>query len=200
MSNIPKRKLLLEMQMSFDGFVGDTREQSPWMVWPFTEDWTWDEPLQDYHTQLISSADVVILSGKMAEGGFIDHWADIATRQENPESVFAASITNAEKVIFSHDLTESRWRNSRIATRSLEDEVNDLKRQPGKNIIAFGGAEFAASLIAADLVDEFHFMVNPAVIGEGKTIFHKLRDTLPLTLLHSTTYGQGMVVMSYSRR
>lgn len=193
------RKLLLQMQMSFDGFVGETREQSPWMVWPFSEDWTWDKPLQDYHTQLISSADTVILSGKMAEEGFIDHWADIATKQDNPESTFAASITNAEKVIFSRDLTESRWENSRIATKPLEVEVNDLKRQPGKNVIAFGGAGFAASLIAAGLVDEFHFMVNPATIGEGRTIFHKLKDSLPLTLLHSTTYGQGMVVMSYQQ-
>lgn len=187
------------MQMSLDGFVGETREQSTWMVWPYGEDWTWDKPLQDYHTRLVSSADTVILSGKMAEGGFIDHWADIATKRGNPESTFAASITDAEKVIFSSDLAESRWGNSRIATKTLEVEVNDLKRQPGKNIIAFGGAGFAASLIAADLVDEFHFIVNPATIGEGRTIFHKLEDTLPLTLLHSTTYGQGMVVMSYAR-
>src|SRR5690348_15316703 len=130
-----KRKLLLQMQMSFDGFVGETREQSPWMIWPFSEDWTWDKPLQDYHTQVISSADTVILSGKMAEEGFIDHWADIAAKQDNPESTFAASITNAEKVIFSRNLTESRWENSRIATKPLEVEVNELKQQPGKNII-----------------------------------------------------------------
>jgi dihydrofolate reductase len=99
----------------------------------------------------------------MAVQGFNAHWAAMAQRLDNPQSTFAESLTKADKVVFTKTLARSMWDNTTLA----KDEVLALKRGSGKNIIVFGGAGFASSLIEAGLVDEFHLIINPVVLGAG---------------------------------
>jgi dihydrofolate reductase len=72
--------------------------------------------------------------------------------------------------------------------------VKALKNQPGKDIIVYGGAQFASALIANDLVDEFHLYINPVAIGDGLSIF---KDKKPLKLEKSVPYSNGIVVNTY---
>ena len=79
----------------------------------------------------------------------------------------------------------------------MATEVNDLKRQPGGDIIAYGGATFVSSLIKEGLIDEFHLFVNPVAIGEGMPIFEKLEQKQNLTLVKSIAFDCGIVVLCY---
>jgi dihydrofolate reductase len=161
------RKLLLQMQMSMDGYVADRDGGMDWMVWSYGSDWTWDSQLRKYHTKIITSIDCILLSRKMVVQGFNAHWAAMAQRLDNPQSTFAESLTKADKVVFTKTLARSVWDNTILAKGNLVDEVLALKRGSGKNIIVFGGAGFASSLIEAGLVDEFHLIINPVVLGAG---------------------------------
>jgi dihydrofolate reductase len=58
-----------------------------------------------------------------------------------------------------------------LARRPLAEEVGALKAETGRKIIAFGGAGFASTLIANDLVDEYQFYANPVALHEGLSIF-----------------------------
>jgi len=60
------RKLKLEMQVSIDGFASDANGDPSWMLWCWSEHWTWDEALRRYHTNLTTSSDCILLSRKMA--------------------------------------------------------------------------------------------------------------------------------------
>lgn len=153
------------------------------MVWNYGEAWTWDPALQAYHTALIATADDVLLSRKMAEEGFIGHWERMAANTANPQSVFAGHIRDARKVVFTHTLDRVDWPNTVLATGDLIEEVNALKRQQGKNLIVFGGVSFVAALISAGLIDEYHLIINPAVIGRGMPIFDKVKAVLGLSLV-----------------
>ncbi len=133
------RKLLLQMQMSMDGYVANRDGGMDWMVWSYGGDWTWDNPLREYHTNLMTSIDCILLSRKMAVQGFSAHWAAVAQRPDNPQSTFAESLTKADKVVFTKTLARSVWDNTILAKGNLVDEVLALKRASGKNIIAFGG-------------------------------------------------------------
>jgi dihydrofolate reductase len=62
------------------------------------------------------------------------------------------------------------------------NEINNLKNQIGGDIIAYGGAQFVSSLIKHNLIDEYHLMVNPTVIGKGMPIFNELTQNLQLEL------------------
>lgn len=189
------RKLKLQVQISADGYIADIHGNTDWMIWNWGHHWTWDEELRNYFNDLKSGIDCVLLSRKMAQEGFIDHWKKMADDHDNPQSAFAEKITNARKVVFSRTLTESAWQNTTIAQNDLVTEVNQLKASPGKDIIVYGGATFVSSLIEANLIDEYYLFVNPTALGDGLRIFH--RQT-PLTLVSSTSFTSGIVVTKYT--
>ncbi|WP_343304639.1 dihydrofolate reductase family protein [Chitinophaga niabensis] len=190
------KKLKLQMQLSVDGFVSSANgKSSDWMVWDFGENWGWDKDLQEYHTSLTASIDCVLLSRKMAEGGFIDHWADMAINTNNPQSAFARNITNARKIVVTQKLERSRWNNTELAKGDLVTEVNNLKAQGGKDIIVYGGASFVSALIKERLIDEYHLVINPVILGSGLPIFNGRQD---LTLIEARSFSKGMVVLVYA--
>jgi riboflavin biosynthesis pyrimidine reductase len=72
------RKLKLEMQVSVDGFTAGADGDTRWMVWNWTENWPWNDRLRTYHNDLTLSSDCTLLSRKMAEEGFCDHWERVS--------------------------------------------------------------------------------------------------------------------------
>lgn len=189
------RKLLLQMQTSLDGFVADKAGDTSWMQWSWGPEWTWPAGLQQYHTETVSSADEVLLSDVLARQGFIDHWASVARKSNDPQAVFASALTKAHKTIFSRSLTSLPWSNADLAVHDLAREVTHLKEAPGKNIIAFGGVRFATSLLKEGLVDELHLIVNPVAIGEGLAILN-IGKPFSLSLISIARFGD-MVVLQY---
>jgi dihydrofolate reductase len=194
------RKLLLQMQMSIDGYVADRDGGMDWMVWSYGDDWTWDTKLRTYHTDLMASIDCILLSRKMAVQGFHAHWARLSQRSDNLQSHFAESLTKAQKVVFTKTLTRSAWENTTLAKGNLVDEILALKQGSGKHIIAFGGAGFASSLIKAGLVDEFHLIINPVVLGAGLSPFKERSGSLNLHLIEAIPYAHDIVVVKYSKK
>ncbi|MCW3118143.1 MAG: deaminase [Chitinophagaceae bacterium] len=196
------RKLILEVQVSIDGYIAGTGGNTEWMLWNWGPDWKWDDALQKYHTDLTKSADCILLSRQMAEEGFIAHWAKTAEIPDGRQFAFARHITDTRKMVFTKTLTQSDpipggWHNTDIANGDLVSEINRLKNQGGKNIIVYGGASFVASLIKAGLIDEYQLFINPTAIGKGMTIFKELDSHLNLSLVNSKYYACGMVVTVY---
>lgn len=188
------------MQLSIDGFASAANGKSDWMVWNFGEPWTWDADLQKYHTDLTASIDCVLLSRKMAEGGFIEHWKHMSAKTDNPQSVFAKNITNAGKVVFTKKLKESLWDNTELAKGNLAAEVNKLKAQSGKDLIVYGGTSFVSSLIEENLIDEYHLVINPVILGKGIPIFNTIKNRQELSLIEARSYNKGMVVLIYAAK
>jgi len=194
------RKLKLQVQISIDGFIADTNGSSDWLVWNWAPVWNWDDELKKYFNDLMDSVDCVLLSRKMAEEGFIEHWTKLSQNPNDPQFTFASSIANASKVVFTKTLKQSRWDNTTLAKGDLIGEVNSLKNQSrsgGKDIIVYGGASFVSALIKAGLIDEFYLFVNPTVLGSGMPIFKELSHKLKLTLVKSKSYDCGVAVLKY---
>ncbi len=191
------RKLRLMTQLSVDGFIADANEKTDWMIWNWGPDWRWDEELKKDFNTVHASVDSVLLSRKMAEEGFVGHWTEVA-KQSAPEYEFARKITDARKVVFTKTLFESRWHNTYLATGDVIDEINILKNQSGKDIIAYGGATFASSLIKTRMIDEYHLLINPTALSKGLSIFNDVGDQLKLKLVQAKAYACGLVAMVYT--
>ena len=71
------------------------------------------------------------------------------------------------------------------------------KRQPGKDIVVFGGAGFARSLARHGLIDEYRVTVQPVALGDGLPLLHGLPEPLPLKLVSATAYADGPVTHTY---
>ncbi|MBZ9867702.1 dihydrofolate reductase family protein [Mesorhizobium sp. CA15] len=191
------RKLILQMQISVDGFVG-ADEVRRWQLWEWGDDSAWDEELKRDFNAVFTTIDTILLSRKMAEEGYLTHWGNAARKYPKDRFfAFAQRIVEAEKVVASDKLGASRWERTRVVSGDLPREVNALKQGEGGDIAVFGGAGFASALIAAGLVDEFQLFINPAVLGSGRRIFDK-GGFGRLRLLGSKPYACGMVVSRYA--
>ena len=75
--------------------------------------------------------------------------------------------------------------------------VRQLKKQPGKDIYLCGGAQLAATLLAANLIDEVIVKLNPLLVGAGIPLFESVEAPALLELTSSKTYGNGVVQLTY---
>ncbi len=182
------RKLKLQTQVTIDGFVAGPAGEMDWMVWD------WDEELKNYVKEITEPVDCIVLGRKLAQG-FIPHWAS------NSELEGADKMNNTKKVVFTKTLdkpeTAKGWDNAVLAKGNLVDEITALKKQPGKDIITYGGATFVAALIQHNLIDEFHLFINPSAIGVGMTIFKELEGKQDFQLIKSASFACGIVVLQY---
>jgi dihydrofolate reductase len=194
------RNLILQMQTSVDGYVGRAGGGPEWQLWNWGPECTWDQPLKDRFNAVFKDIDTILLSRKIIEGGYLDHWKQFARDYGgNPDFAFAQRIVDARKVVFSKTLKESKWPGTELARRPLAEEVKTLKAEPARNIIAFGGAGFASALVANDLVDEFQFYVNPVTLRDGLSIFDQRNVDSKLELKETAGYACGIVVTRYGR-
>jgi dihydrofolate reductase len=187
------KKLKLQMQISIDGYVSPLNDQD-WLIWSWGNEWTWDKSLKDYFVRLTKSIGCVLLSSKMAQEGFIDHWTRVSKEADNPQSAFAKVIAEADKVILSRTLNSSPWPNTVLAKGDLVKEVLDLKKTSDKDIIVYGGSAFVSALIQAQLIDEYYLFVNPVALGNGLKIFNERTN---LKLVEAQAFSCGVAVLKY---
>jgi dihydrofolate reductase len=89
------------------------------------------------------------------------------------------------------------WNNSTPIKGNVAEEVSRLKQQPGKDILVFGSGALVNTLMQHDLIDEYRLMVFPVVLESGERLFRDGSDTKVLRLVDATTFGSGVVVLSY---
>ena len=187
--------LILHMQMSVDGYVEAADPFRNWQVWGWGMDWPWDSQLRERFNQSFERAGAILLSRKMAEEGYLEHWAEIGeATKDDPDFRFARRIGELDKVVISSMLTTSRWPRTRVISGDFSGALESLKSDP-TTYLTFGGTGFASALVAEDAIDEFELFVNPAALGAGKSIF--LSRGMELHLLDSTGYSSGIVVNRY---
>jgi dihydrofolate reductase len=183
------RKLKLQVQMTLDGFVAGPNGKLDW-IWIGKQ----DESILERVVELADTCDTILLGRKMTRD-FIAHWENVLDNQpESHEQPLAQRMVNMRKIVFSHSETVIKGRNLEIETGDLPSAVHTLKKQPGKDIMVYGGATFASSLIDQNLVDEFYIFRRPVAIGKGLTIFTKQSV---LELESSITYKNGTQLNKY---
>jgi dihydrofolate reductase len=187
------------MQMSVDGFVAAANSNLDWKVWDWSDQWIWDDKLKNDFNAVFEFIDCILLSRKMVEEGYLEHWGKAAENfPTDQQYAFAKKVVDTNKVVLTNKFYESRWDRTVVVHGGLVEEVNALKCQSGRNIITFGGVGFASSLVTAGLVDEFQFFVNPTAVGDGLSIFNNPHEGLKLKLIQSTSYNCGIVVNRYA--
>ena len=110
---------------------------------------------------------------------------------------YAAPMNEIPKVVFSRTLERAEWADSRIARGDLAAEIAELRREPGKDMLAWGGAAFAQSLSRLGLVDEYRLILQPVALGQGLALFKELSAPLRLELVDAQTYDTGAALHVY---
>ena len=156
--------------------------------------WTgpyWHDEIGEHILQELSQADTFLLGRKT--------WQTHAeafepTAEGDP---FADILNNMRKYVVSTTLKSAdAWRNSTIISENIVEEISKLKTQPGKDIYVDGSSVLVHTLAQAGLVDEYHLLVFPIVLGNGKRVFPE-GFTSGLKLTESRSFPSGVVLLRY---
>ena len=159
-----------------------------------------DEEIHEYFTHLMRDVDLLVF-GRKTYQLMVPYWPDVAKSHSETKATneFADTFCSINKVVFSRTL-DSAEGNTRIVRTKLQDEILRLKQEQGKNILV-GGVSIPSQLIELGLVDEYRFVVQPIVAGEGRRLLEgiSLPDKLQLKLTESKIFKSGCVALHYMK-
>lgn len=179
------RKIVVSEFMSLDGVV---EAPEKWHFPYITDD------MMAVTQEQINSLDVML----MGRNTYNDH-AGFWPTQTNNEFGIAAKLNSAPKFVVSSTLDKADWNNTTIIRGNVIEEITRLKQQGDGTIGIDGSVTLIQALIEADLVDEYHLMIHPIVIGQGKRLFSEGLNTTKLKLVDTKTFSGGVVLLVYQR-
>lgn len=110
----------------------------------------------------------------------------------------ATWINNAEKVVFSKTLKNVTWNNARLLHKFDAREIEAMKSLSGTDIMIFGSGTVVSQLTDAHLIDEYRLVVNPVILGGGRSLISNLSKSFRLELLEAQPYASGNVMLRYA--
>jgi dihydrofolate reductase len=180
------RKVIVSNLISLDGFMAGPNGEIDWFVV--------DEEFDAYARELFASVDT-LLFGRVTYQLMAGFWPTPAADAEDP--FITERMNSLPKVVFSTTLETAEWQNARLVRTSPVEEVSRLKRQPGASLMIFGSGTLVSALAPPGLIDEYRIVVNPVVLGSGKSLFRGIRERIDLKLLKTRTLACGDVILYY---
>jgi len=178
------RKLIAAINMTLDGFCDHTAGIA-------------DDELHQHYNELFSNAGAVIY-GRITYQLMESYWPTVVKNPtgNKPMDDFAVLIQDIPKIVFSHTLNNVEWKNARLAKKDVNEEVLELKQQPGKDIFV-GSPSLIVALTNLNLIDEYQLCVHPVIIGNGLPLFKTINDRIILKLLKTKTFSSGSIALYY---
>jgi dihydrofolate reductase len=172
------RKLIESTLVSLDGVI-----ESP-------ERWAiFDDEASELSMQELDNYDAFVM-GRVTYERFRDSWG----AGGNP---YVDRIGAMPKYVASRSLDDVTW-NATLLGPDIVTAIQDLKAQPGKDLIKYGTSRLDATLLGAGLVDELRVWILPVVVGSGQRIFEDVEpSSLRLNLTDVRRLRNGSVVLTY---
>lgn len=180
------RRVVLQFWISLDGYSCDEGTE----LFRVMQELPDDEQEDEYFVGRLRQAGTHIM-GRVSYESMAEFWP-------KSDSPAAGAMNDIPKVVFSRTLRSASWPESRIASGDTAEEIARLKAEPGGEIVAHGGVQFARSLIRLGLVDEYRLWVLPAAVGQGEPLFTDLDRPLALRLLACKAFPSGLLELVYS--
>ena len=173
------RKVILYIAMSLDGYMADQDGRIDWLH----GDNTSYPPTESYY-HLLKHVDCVIMSEKAFQ-----------MMQKKLEQ----QIHQGLKIYVLSSITQLSFDNIVFTLEDIRTLVKRLKQEDGKNIWICGGQQFITPLIQANMIDEYHTSMIPALIGKGARLFEDFDHEKRLSLIKTYVYN-GIVDIEYEKK
>jgi dihydrofolate reductase len=187
------RKLIFFMHTSLDGFVAGLKGEMNWI--------NIDETMFDFVATMTDKADTA-LYGRVTYEMMQNYWPTAgdqpnASRHDKEHSAWYNKVS---KVVLSRTLNEKGLDNTIVIGDHLAENIHQIKKQEGKNILIFGSPSASHSLLSESLVDEFWLFVNPVLLGQGIPLFKGITETTRLKLIETKTFSCGVIALHYETK
>jgi dihydrofolate reductase len=177
------RKLIAAINMTLDGFCDHTA------ITP-------DEEIHQHYADLLGNAGA-LLYGRITYQ-LMEYWRTVLENPTGDKAAdeFAVMIDKVPKIVFSRTLKNLEWESARLAERGIEEEIPELKKQPGKDIFV-GSPSLIAAAMNLNLIDEYQLCVHSVVLGNGLPLFKDINDRTVLKLSETKPFSSGAIILYY---
>jgi len=186
----PMRKIISFVHISLDGFVAGPNGEMNWIQV--------DEELFDHIGKRIKGTDAALygrVTYEMMEG----YWPDAGKEPDASQHDINHSnwYNKAHKIVLSKTMKGAGLPNTTILSDNISARINEIKQQPGEEILLFGSPTATHSLIQQNLIDGYWLFVNPIVLGQGIPLFTGIKDKISLKLLNTRQFASGVTELNY---
>ena len=181
------RKLVVFNNISLDGYFTDAKGD---MSWAHKNDPEWTA-----FTSENAKGGGTLLFGRVTYQMMESFWPTPTAKELMPD--VAEGMNKLPKVLFSRTLDKAAWSNTKLVKGDLIKEVRKMKGEPGTDMVIMGSGTIISQLSQHELIDEYQMVVNPIVLGDGRTMFEGLTKKLPLKRTKSQTFDNGNVFLCY---
>jgi dihydrofolate reductase len=182
------RRLMVFNQVTLDGYFAGPNGDLSW-AHSAPDDAEWNAFVEENAT-----AGGVLVFGRITYEMMASYWPTPDAIKSDP--VVAKGMNSLPKVVFSRTLAKVSWNNTKLVRGELAAEVRKMKQEPGKDMVILGSGTIVSQLAQEGLIDEYQIIVNPVVLGKGRTMFDGIKNKLALKLTETRTFGNGNVLLS----
>jgi dihydrofolate reductase len=180
------RKIFSFLVTTLDGYYEGPNQEFDWPIV--------DEEFNTFALEQLDEVDTLMF-GRATYEGMAAYWPTPAAQDDDP--TVAAKMNGLSKIVVSRTLDTADWANTRVINADVAGELIRLKQEPGKDIVILGSSDLTVNLLRLGLVDELRIMVNPIVLGDGKSLFWTADERINLTLLAARPFSSGNVLLYY---
>ncbi len=179
-------KMIVFNMVSVDGFFEGPHGEIDWH--------NVDQEFNEFAIDQLKSAGGLIF-GRKTYIGMASYWPTPNAIQDDPE--VARLMNSIPKIVFSRTLEQAEWSNTRLVNEDALLEISRLRQQAGKDWFIFGSGNLVSYLTQNCLIDEYRLMINPVILGGGRTLFTGIQNRLDLDLLNTRTFRSKNVLLTY---
>jgi dihydrofolate reductase len=180
------RKIIVREMITVDGFFAGPKGEIDWHHV--------DSEFNEHSIEFLNSIDTLMF-GRITYDLMESYWPTPAGLKDDP--IIAEKMNNLSKIVFSKKIDKATWNNSKMFSEINAEEIKKMKQAPGKDIAIFGSGIIVSTLTELGLIDEYRFIVNPVILGKGRTLFANLQKKPNLKLLKIHEFKSGNVSLSY---
>ena len=189
------RNIITTTWVTLDGYIAGPNGEMDWVAENY------DDAMATYENEIVSQADTLLL-GRVTYQSFAGSWPHVP---DNPnasegEKAYARALNAMRKIVFSRTLESVEWNNSTLHKEVVPEEIEQLKQEPGRDMLIYGSASIIQTLVNHGLIDEYQVLVHPLIVGGGKPLFQNIQHQVKLKLVNTKTHPSGVVVLSYQPR
>jgi dihydrofolate reductase len=181
------RKMFAFLVATVDGYYEGPNQEFDWPIV--------DEEFDEFSVRQLDEVDTLVF-GRVTYQLMASYWPTPAAKDDDPR--VAARMNEMPKLVISRTLDKADWANTRLIRDNVAEELTEVKRQPGKDIAILGSSALTVDLLRSGLVDELRIMVNPIVLGAGKSIFKTADQRIGLALMEARPFASGNVLLRYT--
>jgi dihydrofolate reductase len=173
--------------VSLDGYFTDAKGD---MSWAHKQDPEFNE-----FTHENAQGEGLLVFGRITYDLMTQYWPTPAAMKNDP--VTTEQINSAPKIVFSRTLDKATWNNTTLLKGDPVAAIRRMKQESGPDIVIMGSGTIIAQLAPAGLIDEYKLIVNPLVLGKGRTMFEGMNEKIPLKRTTSREFKNGNVLLVY---